>query len=79
MEKRDITGLTFGYAARYRGFRLKGYRVFVLPNEDDDSGRIVATGYDLKHIALQHPELKKMRVVSEEDYYGKTDIRVKGG
>lgn len=77
MKKRDIVGLTLGYAARCRGFGLKGYRVFVLDGEDDSSGKVVATGYDLKQVVKQHPELKSMRVVSEEDYYGETIIRLR--
>lgn len=77
MVKRDITGLTFGFAAKHRGFAIKGYRVFVLDGEDDTSGKAVATGYELKNIVSQHPNLRSMRVASEEDYYGETIIRLR--
>lgn len=77
MVKRDITGLTFGFAAKQRGFAIKGYRVFVLDGEDDTSGKAVATAYELKNIVSQHPNLRNMRVASEEDYYGETIIRLR--
>lgn len=77
MKKRDITGLTFGFAVKHRGFAIKGYRVFVLEGENDTSGKAVATGYELKNIVSQHPNLRSMRVASEEDYYGETIIRLR--
>lgn len=77
MVKRDITGMTLGFAAKHRGFAIKGYRVFVLEDEDNTSGKTVATGYELKNIVSQHPNLRNMRVSSEEDYYGETIIRLR--
>lgn len=77
--KHDVTGLTLGYVSRFRGIRQKGYRVFIQQDVADECGKVLATGYDLAQIVRQHPELKKMRIASEEDYYGETIIRLKKG
>lgn len=70
-------GLTLGYAARTTPLKRAGYRIFILDGKKDDTGRLAASGYELRQILWAHPELKRCRVVKVEDYFGETILRVK--
>lgn len=75
---RKIEGLTLGFVARILPMKRAGYRVFILDGRKDDTGRLAASGYELRQILWAHPELKRCRVAMAEDYYGETILRVLG-
>lgn len=72
-----MTGYSLGYAARSCGLRQKGYRIYLLQGEDDQTGVLIADGYDLKSILRLKPELRRCRIELEEDYYGIVILRVR--
>lgn len=73
-KKREIT---LGWAARECGFRRQGYRVYMLRNQADTDGQLIAHDYELSRILRDHPELRRCRVAKQEDYYGITIFRVR--
>ena len=73
MEKDKLIGKTLGYAARKMGFWAKCYRVYRLRDESDRDGVRIAEDYELKRILFEHPELRRCRIASYEEYY---DIRI---
>ncbi len=73
----NLIGYTLGYAARSYGFRAKGYRVYMLRDEGDSQGAKIAEDYELGRILRLHPELRRCRVASMEDYFGMLIFRVK--
>jgi hypothetical protein len=77
VSKSIFEGKTLMYAARALGFRQKGYRVYILQDEEDRIGRRAAEDYELKRILRIHPEFKHFRVISAEEYYGIQIFRVR--
>lgn len=79
MKNEDMVGKTLLGISRVESFRLKGWRVYLEPSVEHPAGRKVAEEYDLKRIIKDHPELRRARVSSAEDYYGITILRMKRG
>jgi len=75
---KQFEGKTLGYMARRSGFRLKGYRVYVLQDPEDQNGVRIGEEYELGRILQEHPELRRSRIVRIEDYFGLTILRVRG-
>lgn len=73
----NLIGYTLGHAARTCGFRAKGYRVYMLREEGDSTGVKLAEDYELGRILRLHPELRRCRVASLEDYFGMLIFRVR--
>ena len=72
-----MQGKTLGYVAGYFGFRAKGWRVYTLADENDDTGTRASEDYDLRRMLRDRPELKECRVAAAEDYYGMLLLRVR--
>lgn len=47
MQEEKLTGKTLGYAARTPGLYAKSYRVYLLRDESDRYGSMIAEDYDL--------------------------------
>lgn len=77
MEKDKLIGKTLGYAARKMGFWAKTYRVYRLRDESDRDGVRIAEDYELKRILFEHPELRRYRIASYEEYYEIRILRVR--
>ena len=70
---------TLGYAARSPGLYAKRYRVYLLRDENDRYGTMIAEDYDLQRIIRSRKGLNRGRIVSCEDYYGIRIFRVREG
>ena len=73
MEKDKLIGKTLGWAARKMGFWAKWYRVYRLRDENDRDGQRIGEDHELKRILFEHPEMRRCRIASYEEYY---DIRI---
>ena len=79
MKNEHMIGKTLLGISRIESFRLKGWRVYLEPSEEYPAGRLVAEEFDLGRIIHSHPELRRARISSAEDYYGITILRLKRG
>lgn len=79
MQEEKLKGKTLGYAARTPGTYAKSYRVYLLCDESDRDGVMLAEEYDLKRIIQTHPGLNRSRIVSCEEYFGIRIFRVREG
>lgn len=77
MQEEKLTGKTLGYAARTPGLYAKSYRVYLLRDESDRYGAMIAEDFDLKRILRSRKGLNRSRIVSSEDYYGIRIFRVR--
>ncbi len=79
MEEEGVRGKTLGYAARTPSLCAKRYRVYLLRDEGDRYGAMIAEDYDLQRIIRSHKGLNRSRIVDCEDYYGIRIFRVREG
>ena len=74
-----LKGKTLGYAARTPGYYAKSYRVYLLRDDGDRYGTMIAEDYDLQRIIRSRKGLNRSRIVSCEDYYSIRVFRVREG
>ena len=77
MKIEDMVKKTILQIAATDSMRLKGWRIYTEPSEDHPYGKKIAEDYDLKRIAHDHPELRRARIYSAEDYYGIIILRIR--
>lgn len=53
-----------------------GYSVYVLQNENDDTGKHIDTSWSVRAILRKHPEISDYKVKFENDFFGTTVLRV---
>lgn len=51
-------------------------RVFLLENEEDKTGRLLISTYTFQQILDQCPAAAEAKVVSAENYFGETILRI---
>lgn len=56
---------------------FKGFVVFILKDDQDDTGRRVESCFHIRHFLQKHPEMANYKVKIANDYYGETILRVK--
>ena len=56
-----------------------GYSVYVLQNENDETGRHIDTSWSVAGILREHPEILDYKVKFENDFFGTTVLRVEKG
>ena len=61
--------------ADFRG----GYSVYVLQNENDETGKHIDTSYSVRAILREHPEIANYNVKFNNDFFGTTVLRVEKG
>lgn len=56
---------------------FKGFVVFILKDNQDDTGWRVESCFHIRHFLQKHPEMANYKVKIANDYYGETILRVK--
>ena len=77
MHEQRFIGKTLKEIAAKSDLNFKGYVVFVLENDQDDTGRRVGQCFHIRHFLQKHPEMANYKVKIAYDYYGETILRVK--
>lgn len=77
MNESRFIGKTLREIAEKSDLNFKGYVVFVLKNDQDDTGRRIESCFHVRHLLHKHPELADNKVKIAYDYYGETILRVR--
>jgi len=73
----DPVGITLKQVMSECSVYTHGVSVFVLSGEKDMIGKRVSTGFSLRTILKNHPELRDARVVLHDDFFGESVFRVR--
>ncbi len=77
MHECRFIGKTLREIAENSGPNYKGYVVFVLRDDQDDTGRRIEACFHLRHLLNKYPGLADCTVKIAYDYYGETILRVR--
>lgn len=72
----NSVGKTLAEIHRDCGYKAKGYAVFVLGNESDETGKLLDEDFSIGLILKKHPQYANCKVKYENDFYGTTVLRV---
>lgn len=76
MRTSDYVGKTLVDLAKVTGSNYKGWAVFLLRDEKDDTGARMGEAFTLREILRRHPELTDCVVKYSNDYFGQNVLRV---
>ncbi len=76
MNENKYIGMTLREVSQISGINFKGYVVFVLRDEQDDTGRRIGECFHIRHFLDKFPGLAECRVKIAHDFYGETILRV---
>ena len=77
MKPEHYVGKTLSELADQTGVSWQPIHVFVLEDEEDDTGKHLMAAYSLRQIITAHPAAAAATVVTANDYYGDIVLRVK--
>lgn len=77
MNESRFIGKTLRELVTASGPNHKGYAVFVLQDDRDDTGQRAGNSYTIRNLLHLHPELADHTVKIAHDYYGETILRVR--
>lgn len=73
----DLVGRMLEEVTEEGAIYTQGVAVFVLSDNEDTIGKMVAEDFSLRTILNKHPELRTSRVVSHNNFFGESVFRVK--
>lgn len=79
MKLSEYIGKPLRGLAKTTGLHDKGYVVFLLRDDQDDTGRRICKDFSISLILHHHPELSNCVVKYAYNYYGERILRVIGG
>lgn len=69
-------GKTLSEIQKDCGYNPNGYAVFLLFDENDNRGKLIAEDFSIGDILHEFPEYAELKVKLENDFYGETVFRV---